>query len=142
MAGWPGRAITSIMLASTGLINLSQKETLRPPRMISLISPESLATTDLKKRTKRKGCVRVRATTASKKLKMTSYLCVTKNLLKKRVINSGQSLVTWPTSFFKIFQKVSSETCSPSLTRSSPLRRRNPSTTRCPCTSNFTKTLK
>jgi len=42
--------------------------------MTSLISHGNLATIDLKKRTKRKECARDRATTASKRLRMTYYL--------------------------------------------------------------------
>ena len=74
MGGWLARAITSIMHVSTVLTNLSLRETLRPARMTSLISHGNLATIDLKKRTKRKECARDRATTARKRLRMTSYL--------------------------------------------------------------------
>ena len=140
--GWSGRAITFTMRVSTASTSLSLKETPRHPRTTLLTSRGTLAIIDRRKKTKRTECARFREITVSKKPKMIYSLWDTKNLLKKKVINSGLCQGTWQISCFKIFPKDSLETCSPNSTKSNLRRPRYPSTMWCLSTSSSTKISK
>ena len=134
--------MTSIKHVWIELINLSLKRIQELERRNLSIYLEKYRITDLKKRLKRNECGDTRVILPKKNSRMTYYLYVIKDLLKRRAINLGLSLGTWRTFFTKIYQKVSLKIFLLSLTMNKPAKHAHLYTMCCHFTYSYIRTLK